>query len=87
MAHTKQAKKRIRTDARRALRNKMKRSAMKTYMKRVLAAVESGDRELAEKELKHAQKMIDKAAKTRVIHPNNAARKVALLAGRIARMS
>jgi len=87
MAHTKQAKKRIRTDAKRALRNKAKRSAMKTHMKRVLKAVESGDKALAEKELMLAQKRIDKAAKSRVIHPNNAARKVALLARRVAQMS
>lgn len=87
MAHSKQAKKRIVTNAKRALRNKMKRSAMRTHFKRVMVAVEKGDKELAQKELVVAQKKIDKAAKTRVIHPKNAARKVSLLYHRVAGMA
>ena len=87
MAHSKQAKKRIVTNAKRALRNKMKRSAMRTHIKRVMAAVEKGDKQLAQKELVVAQKKIDKAAETRVIHPNNAARKVSLLSRRVAGMA
>ena len=87
MAHRKQAKKRIKTDAKRALQNKRKRSAMRTYVKRVLSAVASGDRALATKELAQAQKKIDKAGKSRVIHPNNAARKVSLLSRRVAAMT
>ena len=74
------------TDAKRALLNKTKRSAMKTHIKRVLKAVEDGDKDTAGKELAVAQKKIDKAAKTRVIHPNNAARKISLLSRRVAAM-
>lgn len=80
MPHTKQAKKRVKTDEERRLRNKAKASAMRTHIKRVQAAVESGDKDKANEELIVAQKKIDKAAKTRVIHPNKAARTKAQLA-------
>lgn len=76
-------KKRLRKVRERTLNNKAKRSSMRTYVKRVLKAVESGDREEARKELAEAQKHIDKAAKSRVIHPNNAARKKSLLSRRV----
>ena len=87
MAHSKQAKKRIVTDEKARLRNKARKSAMRTHVKRVLEAVESGDKETASTELTLAQKQIDKAAKSRIIHPNNAARKKSLLANRVAAMS
>ncbi len=75
MAHTKSAKKRIRQNERDRLANKAKRTAMKTFTKKVLAAVEAGDLEGAKKVLPLAMKKIDKAAKTHVIHKNTAARK------------
>jgi small subunit ribosomal protein S20 len=86
MAHSKQAKKRIVTNEKARIRNKARKSAMRTHVKRVLQAVESGDRETAGAELTLAQKQIDKAAKSRIIHPNNAARKKSLLARRVASM-
>ncbi len=75
MAHTKSAKKRIRQNERDRLANKAKKSAMKTFTKKVLAAVSAGDLEGAKKVLPLAMKKIDKAAKTHVIHKNTAARK------------
>ncbi|HHI68646.1 MAG TPA: 30S ribosomal protein S20 [Planctomycetes bacterium] len=75
MAHTKSAKKRIRQNERDRLANKAKKSAMKTFTKKVLAAVAAGDLEGAKKVLPFAMKKIDKAAKTHVIHKNTAARK------------
>lgn len=48
---------------------------MRTQMKRVLEAIANGDKTNAQKELALAMRRIDKAAKTRVIHPNNASRK------------
>lgn len=84
MPHTKHRKKRLRTSDERRLRNKAKSSAMKTHIKRVLAAVEAGDSEAAATELKIAQKKIDKAAKSRVIHPNAAARRISQLTQHVA---
>jgi len=66
------------------LRNKTKRSAMRTQVGKVLAAVAAGDKPAAEKELVTAQKRIDKCAKSNVIHPNTASRKKAGLARKVA---
>jgi small subunit ribosomal protein S20 len=68
-------KKTVRQADKARVRNKVKRSSMRTQMKRVLEAIESGDKTNAQQELALAMKRIDKAARTRVIHPNNASRK------------
>ena len=75
MPHTKSAKKRLRQNEKRRLANKAKKSVMKTYIKKVLNAVKENNLEDAKKFLPIAMKKIDKAAKTNVIHKNNAARK------------
>ena len=75
MAHSKQAKKRIRQNDRRRLRNKSMSSAMRTSFKRLMTAVEAGDKEAAQAALSPTLSRIDKAAKTNVIHDNAAARK------------
>ncbi len=80
MANIKSAKKRVLTSKVRQERNKSIKSAVKTSVKKVLAAVESSDKELAAKELLSATSVIDKAAKKGVIHKNTASRKVARLA-------
>ena len=75
MAHSKQAKKRIRTNEKRRLLNKTMSSSMRTSVKRLMAAVEAGDKATAEAELFGTLSRIDKAAKNNVIHANTAARK------------
>ena len=75
MAHSKQAEKRNRQNKKRQLRNRAKSSRMKSEFKKLMTAVEAGDRSAAEQQLTLALQRIDKAAKTRVIHPNTAARK------------
>ncbi|HNR98864.1 MAG TPA: 30S ribosomal protein S20 [Planctomycetota bacterium] len=80
MPHTPSAKKRVRQNARRRLQNRAGKAETKTLAKRVLAAVEAGDRALAETELKRAQSKLDKIAKRRILHPNTAARKKSQLA-------
>ena len=79
-------KKRVRQAEDARARNKAKRSTMRTQMKKVLQAVGQGDKSAAQNELALAMKRIDKAAKARVIHPNNAARKKSSLARRVAAM-
>jgi len=68
-------------------RNKTKRSAMRTQVKKVDEAIEAGDKSAATAELAAAMKKIDKAAKNRVIHPNNAARKKSNLARKVNSMA
>ena len=80
MANIKSAKKRILVSRTRADRNKAIRSGVKTAIKKVYAAVESGDKEAAKAELTAATKTIEMATSKGVYHKNNAARKVSRLA-------
>jgi len=75
MAHSKQAKKRIRQNEKRRLANKDTASSMRTYFKKLMTAVSSGNREEAASLLPETLSKIDKAAKRNVIHDNAAARK------------
>ena len=75
MANIKSAKKRILVAATRADRNKAIKSKIKTYTKKVEAAVAAGAAEL-----KVASTEIAKACSKGVYHKNNAARKVSRLA-------
>jgi len=81
MPNSKQAQKRLEQDERRRIANKSKRSAMRTAIRRVLAAP---DATTAKAALPLAMKNIDKAAKDNIIHPNNAARKKSRLARHVA---
>ena len=71
MPNTKQAKKRMVTDERRRAANKIKRSAMRTAVKRVLAAENA---EAARNALPEAMRQVDKCAKVNILHDNTAAR-------------
>ena len=80
LANIKSAKKRILVSRTRADRNKAIRSGVKTAIKKVYAAVESGDKEAAKAALLNATTVIDKAASKGVYHKNTASRKVSRLA-------
>lgn len=73
MANTSAAKKDIRQNAKRRAINDAKRRNMKASMKAALEAIKNGDKTAAEL-VQAAQKAIDKAASTNVIHANKAAR-------------
>ena len=60
-------------------RNKSARSELKTRMRNAIVAAESGDRDAATEHLRLAQKYIDKAASSGLIHKNTAARRKARL--------
>lgn len=75
MAHSKQAKKRIRTNEKRRLRNKATTSSMRSSLKKLEGLVEAGNKAEAQAELPSTLSRIDKAAKSNVIHANAAARK------------
>ena len=79
MANIKSAKKRVQVTAVRTERNKAIRSEVKTYVKRVEAAVESKDKALAESEPKAAIKVIEMAGSKGVYHDNTVSRKVSRL--------
>ena len=79
MANIKSAKKRILVAQRNAERNKAVRSRVKTFVKKVYAAVESGDKEAAAAALKDATIELDKAASKGVYHKNTTSRKISRL--------
>ena len=79
LANIKSAKKRILVNETKAERNKSIRSAIKTYTKKVEAAVEANDKEAAASALKVASAEIDRACSKGVFHKNNAARKISRL--------
>ncbi len=79
MANIKSAKKRILVTATKAEKNKAIKSKIKTYIKKVEAAVEAADKAAATEALKVATVEIDKACSKGVYHKNNAARKVSRL--------
>ena len=81
MPNNKQAKKRLRQDEKKRQLNKTKKTAMRSAIKKVLAADSA---EAAEAALPLAIKRIDKAAKAAVIHDNAAARYKARLARNVA---
>lgn len=79
MANIKSAKKRILVNKTKYERNKATKSAIKTAIKKVEAAVAEGNKEAATAALIEATKKIDKAASKGVYHKNTAGRKVARL--------
>lgn len=79
MANIKSAKKRVLVNQKKADRNKSIKSAVKTSIKKVEAAVVAKDKEAAVAALANAISTIDKAATKGVYHKNNAVRKVSRL--------
>lgn len=74
MANSLQARKRARQAEKHRLRNASQRSAMRTAIKKVDAAIESGDKAAAEEAFKAAVPAIDRSAGKGLIHANKAAR-------------
>jgi len=79
LANIKSAKKRILVANERNARNKAAKSKVKTYVKKVEAAIESGDKKVANEALLAAISEIDKATKKGIYHKNTSARKVSRL--------
>lgn len=74
MPHSVSAKKRVRQNEKRRMRNKAKKTRLKTETKKLNQAVEEKKFDAAAKQLDLLYKLCDKAAKTKVLHRNKAAR-------------
>ncbi len=83
MANSPQARKRARQAEKRRVRNAGQRSRMRTFIKKVIAAVEAGDKEKAQEAFKTAVPVIDSAVSKGLIHKNNAARKKSRLNAKV----
>lgn len=77
MANHKSAKKRIRSNEVKRLRNRYQLKSTRTFIKRLR---ETTDKNEAEELFKKVSSMIDKLAKKNIIHKNNAANKKSKLA-------
>ncbi len=84
MANTKSAEKRNRQNVKERERNRSHRSRLRTAIKRLRAAVTTGDATQAAEILPQIFSVIDKTAQKRVIHANTAARYKSRLAKRVA---
>ena len=85
MAHHDDAKKRMRQNARKRLYNRHYRSTMRTAIKQVRTALESGDVAGAEAALPKAVSNIHKLTSKKVIHRNQASRRVQRLYAALAK--
>ena len=74
MANTRSAEKRARQTEKRTVRNRMLKSRIKTFRKRVEAAVQSGEKSASSQELSLYFSVLDRAVKANVIHKNTAGR-------------
>jgi small subunit ribosomal protein S20 len=79
LANIKSAKKRILVNETKAARNKAIKSKVKTYVKKVYAAIDAKDKEAANAALLEAISEIDKATIKGVYHKNTSSRKVSRL--------
>lgn len=79
MANIKSAKKRVLVTEIRTARNKTIKSRVKSYVKKVEAAVVAGDKAAAQASLTEAIAEISKATSKGIFHKNTAARKVSRL--------
>lgn len=74
MANIKSAKKRIKTNEKARLRNKVQKSSMRTTMKSLEKAISEGNKDESLKLMDLVSKKLDKAVTKNVVHKNYAAR-------------
>lgn len=83
MANHRSAKKRIRQTVRRTAVNRNRISRIRTFVKKVEAAIASGSKEAAAEALREAQPEIHRGVSKGVLHKNTAARRLSRLSRRI----
>lgn len=87
MANIQSAKKRARQAEKRRRHNAGLRSMVRTYIKKVILAIQSGNKENAQKAYLEAVPVIDRMASKGIIHKNKAARHKSRLSDDIKAMS
>lgn len=80
MANLKSSKKDIRRTIKRTEANSQKKSRIRTYAKNIVKSVKAGELEKLDSLYKDYSSLLDKAAKTNLIHNNNASRKKSRMA-------
>ncbi len=83
MANTSSAKKRVRRDERKTATNISRRSRIRTFIKKVETAIETGDKDAANDALKAAQPELMRGVTRGVVNKNAVSRKISRLSRRI----
>ena len=83
MANTPQSKKRARQNEARFQINKARRSRIRTFLRKVEEAIESGNKDDATAALRAAQPELMRGVTKGVFHKNTASRKMSRLAARV----
>ena len=83
MANTNSARKAARQSHHRRTHNMGLRSELRTAIKNVRKAIESGDKTAAQKVFRESMSVVDRIADKDIIHKNKAARHKSQLAGQI----
>ncbi len=86
MANHKSAEKRIRRNTRRAVINGTRTGRVRTFIKKVMLALDAGDANAAQSALQAAQPEIQRSVAKGIMHKNTAARKVSRLSASIKRL-
>jgi small subunit ribosomal protein S20 len=86
VANHESARKRIRQTAKRTERLRRVRTTTRTFMKRLRAALRSGDKKSAEESLKVAISQIDRAVSKGVFHRRTGSRYIARLSAQVAKL-
>lgn len=81
------AKKRVRQNAKSRLHNRIVKSAVRTQIRKLVAALDSGEAEAARNEFRAVVRALDKAAGKGVLHRNTAARQKSRLAARLKQLA
>jgi small subunit ribosomal protein S20 len=87
LANSPQARKRAIQSEKRRQHNASRRSMLRTYLKKCLAAIASGDRTNAVNAFQVAQSIVDRLARQGLIHKNKASRHKQRLNARIKAMA
>lgn len=87
MANHDSARKRIRQTAKRTERLRRVRSATRTYMKRLRAAIQRNDKQAAKDSLNQVISQIDRAVSKGVFHRRTGSRYIARLSSQVAGLS
>jgi len=79
--------KRIRQHEKNRMRNKAFKSKVKTEVRKVIDSCNAGDKETAEKALKNAVPVLDKAVTKGILHRNTASRKISRISKKVSSLN
>ena len=87
MANHEQAKKRIRQTERRTRANSIRRTRIRTFIRKVDEAIKSGNQAAAKTALQEAQPEMTRGAQKGIFHKNTMSRKISRLSARVKKMA